>query len=158
MIHKFASSDVGLHEAVETLRAALGPTNEDGIMIAPLWTEDVGCLGLIALANLPYAQSRARDEHQRQKFPGNVTRANLSKRARTLQKGRCPYTVGEDILGCMVRIGLALGSAVHRVRTHELLVAIHDDTGVTSSRDGAELGASVETRRPNTVYNNPRCR
>lgn len=128
---------------MQILRTSLGPVATNAFLIAPLWVPGVGCLGLFTLADLPYARVAATG-------PLNKRRAG-ALRSRSRNQGKSgmsefPYMIGAGVVNFAVRVGVALGVAVHRVRTEALLASINVER---------EIGRG-DDRRSSTVKYSPR--
>lgn len=113
MPHKDTSSDPALDTSVAILRDGIGPTVSGAFVIAPLWVPDIGCVGLITFANVPYAQVRV---SRRRQAGGKLATSRAAS--------RCFYEVGAGVVEFARRVGLAVGPAVYRVRKSTLIADI----------------------------------
>lgn len=125
------------------LREGLGRVARNTFVIAPLWVAGVGCLGLVTLADLPYVrprvtQTRKWERRRRQPtggFDGN-SGAPPGDTDELSSGSPCPYVVGEGFIEFAKRVGIALGTAVHRIRCRAFLAAIAVEVGEVRRDDG----------------------
>lgn len=145
MPHKELSSSAALETSVALLREGIGPAASRSFALAPLWVSNVGCVGLIAIADIPYARNpppagggggRRRnrdgyygrddwnkniDGHQR---AGGVGRTGNFDEATAGRKRYARYAVGVGLVEFVRRVGVALGTATFRLRKQSLLAHI----------------------------------
>lgn len=131
MPYKHTSSDPALDTSVAILREGIGPAVSNAFVIAPLWVLGVGCVGLITLTNIPYARPRMNRRCKRRQRQGVAVESGATRHRGA--NPRCPYVVGAGVVEFAQRVGLAVGGAVHRIRTRAVLaaitVAVSDHTG-----------------------------
>lgn len=141
MLHRQSSSDAALEQSVSIVRGSLGPAVADAFVLAPLWVPNVGCVGLLTLADLPYSGptvvERRRKERRRHQSSGEDTEATDGRRGvGAMRTSPCPYVVG-DFVDFAKRVGVALGTAVHRVRCRALVAAVNVDRRIPGQEGGA---------------------
>lgn len=117
MPHKKISTDPALEASVAILREGIGPTIAKAFVIAPLWAPGIGCIGLITLADIPYAQPRKARRQQ-------GGRDNRRRKAKSSALSRCPYVAGVGVVEFARRVGLALGGAIYRIQKGALIAGI----------------------------------
>lgn len=127
MPYKHVSSDSALETSVAILRDGIGPAVSKAFVIAPLWVPGVGCVGLVVLADIPYARQRT-NRRYKQRTRQHIAEEPCAARRRGANP-RCPYVVGAGVVEFAKRVGMALGGAVHRIRKRTVLAAITAEVG-----------------------------
>lgn len=137
MPRKHTSSDPALETSVAILREGMGPAVSNAFVIAPLWVPDVGSIGVIAFADLPYARPTVTRRRRRAKKTGCRNQAGEKLATSRADPGH-RYAVGAGVVELARRIGLALGAAVFRVRKRALVASIRVGSGIrTEDGDGS---------------------
>eukprot|EP00752_Nemacystus_decipiens_P007665 g6853.t1 len=132
MPHKHVSSSSALKTSVALLREGIGRDIADAFVLAPLWVPDVGCIGLITIADIPYttlpqsargggrqrkpASHLHHQQHGRGEAPSGRTPDGATRRGR---QGVDPYVrhaVGPGVVEFARRVGVALGTAAFHLR------------------------------------------
>lgn len=148
MPHKETSSSAALETSVALLRGGIGPAASNAFALAPLWVPNVGCIGLIAIADIPYARnpstasgrggrSRKADKYggsdsrnktaghrhgQRHGGGGNLDEATAGGRVGRKKCAR--YAVGVGLVEFVRRVGVTLGTTTYRLRKQSLVTRI----------------------------------
>ena len=144
MAQKKTSSDAALETSVAILRDGIGPDVAEAFVIAPLWAPGIGCVGVIALASVPYTRctegrrrglrgGKADHPPKTQPQPEGSSRGSLSS--------RCRHVVGAGVIEFVRRVGMAVGGAVFRSRTLALVEDIRvegDGVGVNRGCGGSK--------------------
>ncbi len=144
MPHKELSSSTALETSVALLRDGIGPAASDSFALTPLWVPNVGCVGLIAIADIPYAKNPPlgggggrrikrdgyydRDDQKktvgRQHRAGGVGCSGNFNEATVGKKRYARYAVGVGLVEFVRRVGVAVGTATFRLRKQSLLTHI----------------------------------
>ncbi|CAM9640751.1 unnamed protein product, partial [Ectocarpus sp. 12 AP-2014] len=178
MPHKHVSSSTALETSVALLREAIGPKAANAFVLAPLWAHGVGSIGLITIADIPYAKQspvagrgggggrRMNHGHRvgSTRRPGKYTAgygASDEHSPTFGEVGRGPrvrYAVGAGVVDFARRVGVALGTAAFRLRNKGLVTRIRVEgvgySRYTSPGDGrggktrSRLGSPRSPARP----------
>jgi len=147
MPHKELSSSAALETSVALLREGIGPAASKAFALVPLWVPDVGCIGLIAIADIPYARNpppagggrgggrrrkpdiyHARDGRNTtvdgQQRGRGVGRSGSFDEATAGSKRYARYAVGVGLVEFARRVGVSVGTAAFRLRKQSLLTHI----------------------------------
>lgn len=176
MPYKHVSSSTALETSVALLRESIGPKAANAFVLAPLWVPGVGSIGLITIADIPYARQSpvaGRGGGRRMKHgnrvgstrrPGKYNSGHGPSHEDTPtfgEVGRGPrvrYAVGAGVVDFARRVGVAVGTAAFHLRKKGLVTRIRVEGGgysrYTSPGDGrggksrSRLGSPRSPVRP----------
>lgn len=154
MPNKQVSSSAALKTSVALLREGIGPGASDAFVLAPLWVPGVGCMGLITIADIPYATPppatgsggggggggqrkpvRRRRRQQHEEGTGPSGRA-ADEGTNGGVESHVRHAVGPGLVEFTRRVGVALGTAAFRLRKKSLVARIKAEEGRYSLHGG----------------------
>lgn len=140
MPYKHVSASTALKASVALLREGIGPEVSDAFVLAPLWVPGIGCIGLITIADIPYANpppapegggrrrkpasSHHRQQHGEGQAPSGRTSDGATIRRRVGVGSGARHAVCPGMVELARRVGVALGTAVFRLRKSSLVARI----------------------------------
>lgn len=163
MPHKHVSSSAALKTSVALLREGIGPEVSGAFVLAPLWVPGVGCVGLITIADVPYARPppaaggggrrrnpashRHRQHHGGGQAPSGHTSKEKAQRGREGDESLVRHAVGPGMVEFARRVGVALGTAAFRLKKKSLLARIKVEGGRYSLHGGKGGGEQNVNQR-----------